>query len=123
MVTDAVADHLSTTFSALSDPTRRAILARLALGESSVKELAEPFSLSGPSITKHLKVLERAGLIQRSREAQRRPCRLKAAPLKEVSEWVEQYRQFWTQSMNRLDEELRTLESKQVKKHARKKRH
>src|SRR5579862_6176536 len=106
-----MSDHLSMTFSALSDPTRRAILARLALGESSVKELAEPFSLSGPSITKHLKVLERAGLIQRSREAQRRPCRLKAAPLKEVSEWVEQYRQFWTQSMNRLDEYLGTLES------------
>ena len=120
---DAVADQLSSTFSALSDPTRRAILTRLALGETSVKELAEPFSLSAPSITKHLKVLERAGLIQRSREAQRRPCRLKAAPLKEVSEWVEQYRQFWTQSMNRLDKYLGTLESdKEPKKHARKKR-
>lgn len=117
-----MADRLSATFSALSDPTRRAILARLVLGESSVKELAEPFSLSGPSITKHLKVLERAGLIQRSREAQRRPCRLSAAPLKEISEWVEHYRQFWTQSMNRLDEYLGAIESKEVKKHARKKR-
>jgi DNA-binding transcriptional ArsR family regulator len=121
-VTDAVADHLSITFSALSDPTRRAILTRLSLGETSVKELAEPFALSAPSITKHLKVLERAGLIQRSREAQRRPCRLEAAPLKEVSEWVEQYRQFWTQGMNRLDAYLGTLESKDVKKYARKKR-
>ena len=117
-----MADHLSTTFSALSDPTRRAILARLALGEISVKELAEPFSLSAPSITKHLKVLERAGLIQRSREAQRRPCRLKATPLKEVAEWLEHYRQFWTHSMTRLDEYLGTLESQEAKKYARKKR-
>ncbi|MGC2658918.1 MAG: metalloregulator ArsR/SmtB family transcription factor [Bryobacteraceae bacterium] len=117
-----MADHLSTTFSALSDPTRRAILARLALGETSVKELAAPFSLSAPSITKHLKVLERAGLIHRSREAQRRPCRLKAAPLKEVSEWVEKYRQCWTHSMKRLDDYLDTLEPKETKKHARKKR-
>ena len=120
---NVMADHLSTTFSALSDPTRRAILARLALGETSVKELAEPFSLSAPSITKHLKVLERAGLIQRSREAQRRPCRLQAAPLKEVSEWVERYRQFWTQSMNRLDNYLGALEGKEAKTHARKRRH
>jgi len=118
-----MADHLSTTFAALSDPTRRAILARLALGETSVKELAKPFSLSAPSITKHLKVLERAGLIHRSREAQRRPSRLEAAPLKEVSEWVERYRQFWTHSMNRLNDYLGTLESKEAKKHARKKRH
>ena|SRR5690242_3636641 len=117
----SMADHLSTTFSALSDPTRRAILARLALGETSVKELAEPFSLSAPSITKHLKVLERAGLIRRSREAQRRPCRLQAAPLKEVSEWVERYRHFWTHSMNRLDNYLGTLE-KEEKRHARKRR-
>ncbi len=119
---NVMADHLSTTFSALSDPTRRAILARLALGETSVKELAEPFSLSAPSITKHLKVLERAGLIQRSREAQRRPCRLQAAPLKEVSEWPERYRQFWTHSMNRLDNYLGTLECKEEKKHDRKRR-
>ena len=117
-----MADHLSTTFSALSDPTRRAILARLALGETSVKELAEPLSLSAPSITKHLKVLERAGLIRRSREAQRRPCRLQAAPLKEVSEWVERYRHFWTHSMNRLDDYLGTLEGKEAKTHARKRR-
>lgn len=115
-----MADPLSTTFSALSDPTRRAILARLTLGETSVKELAEPFSLSAPSITKHLKVLERAGLILRSREAQRRPCRLQAARLKEVSEWLEQYRQFWTQGMNRLDDYLSTLE--ETKKHAHKRR-
>src|SRR5690242_21697187 len=118
----SMADHLSTTFSALSDPTRRAILTRLSLGETSVKELAEPFALSAPSITKHLKVLERAGLIQRSREAQRRPCRLKAAPLKEVSEWVEHYRQFWTQGMNRLDHYLGGLEGKEAKTHARKRR-
>jgi DNA-binding transcriptional ArsR family regulator len=96
-------DSLSTTFAALSDPTRRAILARLALGETSVKELAQPFSISPPSITKHLKVLERAGLIHRSRDAQWRPCRLEAAPLKEISEWVERYRSSWEQSLNRLD--------------------
>ena len=93
-------DHLSTTFAALSDPTRRAILARLALGETSVKELAEPFSITAPSITKHLKVLERAGLITRSRDAQWRPCRLEAAPLREVSDWVKNYRRFWERSMN-----------------------
>lgn len=115
-------DQLSTTFSALSDPTRRAILARLALGETSVKELAEPFSLSAPSITKHLKVLERAGLIDRGRVAQRRPCRLRAAPLKEASEWVEKYRQFWTASMTRLDDYLGTVKSKEIEKNARKKR-
>lgn len=115
-------DHLSTTFAALSDPTRRAILARLALGETSVKELAEPFSISAPSITKHLKVLERAGLITRSRDAQWRPCRLEAAPLREVSEWVENYRRFWQKSMNRLDDYLSTLEDKETGKHARKKK-
>jgi DNA-binding transcriptional ArsR family regulator len=115
-------DHLSNTFFALSDPTRRAMLARLKLGETSVKELARPFSLSAPSITKHLKVLERAGLVHRSRDAQRRPCRLEADRLREVSEWVEQYRQYWAHSMNRLDEYVGTLESKEPKKHARKKR-
>jgi DNA-binding transcriptional ArsR family regulator len=114
-------DRLSTTFAALSDPTRRAILARLAVGETSVKELAEPFSLSAPSITKHLKVLERAGLIRRSRHAQWRPCRLEAAPLQEVSEWVERYRSFWKQSLNRLDDYLATLQPKETKKRARKK--
>jgi DNA-binding transcriptional ArsR family regulator len=117
-----MSDHLNTTFGALSDPTRRAILARLALGETSVKELSEPFSITAPTITKHLKVLERAGLITRSRDAQWRPCRLKATPLREVSDWVEHYRQFWEQSMNRLDNYLSTLEVKEVSKHARKKK-
>src|SRR6516164_5439594 len=97
-------DRLSTTFAALSDPTRRAILARLALGETTVAELAEPFEISGPAISKHLKVLERAGLILRGREAQWRPCRLKAAPLKEVADWVGGYRRFWEQSFDRLDQ-------------------
>lgn len=117
-----MSDHLSTTFGALSDPTRRAILARLALGETSVKELAEPFSISAPSITKHLKVLERAGLITRSRDAQWRPCRLEAAPLRDVSAWVENYRRFWEHSMNRLDDYLSTLEVKETRKHARRKK-
>ena len=116
-----VSDPLNATFAALSDPTRRAIVARLAQGEASVKELAEPFSISPPSITKHLKVLERAGLISRSREAQWRPCRLEAAPLREVSEWIERYRSFWEQSLNRLDDYLSKLEMKETKKHGRKK--
>ena len=94
-------------------------MARLASGETSVKELSEPFSLSAPSITKHLKVLERAGLIRRSRDAQRRPCRLEAAPLREVSKWVERYRNFWEHSLGRLDDYLARLEDKE-KKHARK---
>jgi DNA-binding transcriptional ArsR family regulator len=114
-------DHLSTTFAALADPTRRAILARLAQGETSVKELARPFSISPPAVTKHLKVLERAGLIMRSREAQSRPCRLEASPLKDVSEWVEHYRSLWEQSFNRLDDYLSKLQTKEKKKHARKK--
>jgi DNA-binding transcriptional ArsR family regulator len=105
-----VPDHLSATFAALSDPTRRAILARLSQGDLSVKELAEPFSITAPSITKHLKVLERAGLISRSRDAQKRPCRLQSAPLREVAEWVEQYRRSWEHSMNRLDEYLEGLQ-------------
>jgi DNA-binding transcriptional ArsR family regulator len=117
-----MSDQLSSTFAALSDPTRRAILARLASGETSVKELAEPFSISGPSITKHLKVLERAGLITRSRDAQWRPCRLEAAPLREVSKWVENYRRFWDQSMKRLEDYLSTLEAGEAKKHARKRK-
>src|SRR5712691_7535852 len=116
-------DHLNTTFAALSDPTRRAILARLSLGETSVKELAEPFSITAPSITKHLKVLERAGLITRSRDAQWRPCRLEAAPLREVSKWVENYRRFWEQSLNRLDDYLSKLHTKETRKHARKSKH
>src|ERR1700733_10222710 len=96
-------DPLSTIFAALADPTRRAILARLALGETSVKELAEPFQISPPAVTKHLKVLQRAGLISQGRQAQWRPCRLEAAPMREVAAWVEHYRQFWEQSFDRLD--------------------
>ena len=96
-------DQLSTTFAALADPTRRAILAKLSLGETSVTELARPFEMSMPAITKHLKVLEKAGLISRSREAQWRPCKLEAAPLEEVAGWVEEYRRFWAESFDRLD--------------------
>ena len=109
-------DHLSVTFAALADPTRRAILARLVQGETSVKELSEPFTISAPSITKHLKVLERAGLIRRSREAHWRPCRLEAAPLKDVSEWVERYRLFWEQRFNRLDLYVSKLQEQKEKK-------
>ena len=115
------ADHLSTTFAALADPTRRAILARLTSGEASVTELAEPFEMSMPAISKHLKVLERAGLIARGREAQWRPCRLAAAPLSDVADWVERYRRFWEQSLDRLDDYLRELKHKE-KKHVRKQR-
>jgi DNA-binding transcriptional ArsR family regulator len=103
-------DHLSATFSALADPTRRAILARLTMGEASVNELAEPFDMSLPAVSKHLKVLERAGLISRSREAQWRPCRLDAGPLQEVWGWVEVYRRFWEQSFDRLDEYLAEIQ-------------
>jgi DNA-binding transcriptional ArsR family regulator len=102
-------DALSTTFSALADPTRRAILARLTLGETSVTELAEPFAMSLPAISKHLKVLERAGLIARGRAAQWRPCKLEAAPMREVASWLEAYRQFWEASLDRLDAYLQTL--------------
>jgi DNA-binding transcriptional ArsR family regulator len=104
-------DHLSTTFGALADPTRRAILARLASGEASVTELAEPFDMTMPAITKHLKVLEKAGLIRRRREAQWRPCRLEPAPLKEVSDWVTRYRQMWEERLDRLDDFLREMQS------------
>ena len=114
-------DHLTATFAALADPTRRAILARLTSGETSVTGLAEPFEMSLPAVTKHLKVLERAGLITRSREAQWRPCRLEAKPLREVSDWVEKYRQFWEQRLDRLENYLRKLQA-QEKKHARKKK-
>lgn len=103
------ADRLSTTFSALADPTRRAILARLASGEATVKELSEPFRMSGPAVSKHLRVLERAGLVTRGRAAQWRPRRLEAAPLKEVAEWAEGYRQFWDESYRRLDAYLHTM--------------
>lgn len=110
------ADRLSETFAALADPTRRAILARLALGETSVTELAEPFDISLPAVSKHLKVLERAGLVARGREAQWRPCRLAPAPLKDVDDWVEQYRKFWEQSFDRLEEYLRELQAKEKKR-------
>ena len=106
-------DTLSNTFSALADPTRRAILARLALGEVSVTELAQPFEMSMPAISKHLKVLERAGLIARGREAQWRPCSLKAAPLKDAAEWLERYRRFWEESFDRLDDYLRELQARE----------
>src|SRR3954466_3549733 len=104
-------DHLSDTFAALSDPTRRAILARLSSGEASVTQLAEPFEISMPAVSKHLKVLERAGLIARGREAQWRPCRLEAARLKEVADWVAHYQRFWSESFDRLDEYLRNVQS------------
>src|SRR5277367_5625481 len=109
MVQSVTPDPLSATFAALADPTRRAILARLASGEASVTQLAEPFEMSMPAVSKHLKVLERAGLIARGREAQWRPCRLEAAPLKDAADWVEDYRRFWEQSFDRLDEYLREL--------------
>lgn len=108
------ADPLSATFAALADPTRRAILARLSLGETSVTELARPFAMSGPAVTKHLKVLERAGLISRSREAQWRPAKLEPAALKAVSEWLDQYRRHWEQSFDRLEVYLAELQKKDV---------
>ncbi len=114
-------DHLSATFAALADPTRRAILARLISDEASVTELAGPFEMSLPAVSKHLKVLERAGLIERGREAQWRPCRLHAAPLKDVADWVERYRGFWEESFNRLDIYLSELKEKE-KRHGRKRR-
>ncbi len=106
-------DQLSVTFAALADPTRRAILAHLAKGEASVSELAQPFEMSLPAISKHLKVLERAGLIKRSREAQWRPCQLKAESLKEAANWIEQYRQFWEQNLDRLEDYLQELQTKE----------
>jgi DNA-binding transcriptional ArsR family regulator len=108
-------DRLSTTFSALGDPTRRAILARLISGEASVTELAEPFAMSLPAVSKHLKVLEHAGLITRGREAQWRPCRLEAGPLKDAADWLEHYRRFWEQSFDRLEDYLGELQSKEKK--------
>ena len=109
-VRNMTADRLDQTFAALADPTRRAILARLALGESSVTELAEPFAMSLPAISKHLKVLQRAGLITRGREAQWRPCRLQAEPLKDAADWLEHYREFWEQSLDRLADYLKELQ-------------
>lgn len=115
-------DSLSSTFAALADPTRRAILARLITGEVSVTELAQPFDMSMPAISKHLKVLERAGLIARGRDAQWRPCRLEAGPLKDVADWVEQYRRFWEQRLDRLDEYLHELQAKEKKHGSRRKK-
>ena len=116
-------DHLSTMFSALADPTRRAILARLALGETSVTELAKPFDISGPAISKHLKVLEGAGLITRGREAQWRPCKLEPKALKGVDDWLERYRRLWEERFDRLEDYLRELQAKEKteKKRGRKK--
>jgi len=115
-------DQLSSTFAALADPTRRAILARLIAGETSVTQLAEPFAVSMPAISKHLKVLERAGLIARGREAQWRPCRLEARPLKDAADWIDHYRKFWMESFDRLDDYLQQLKKDQLakeKQHAR----
>ena len=121
-----MSDQLSATFAALSDPTRRAILARLATGEVSVGELAAPFDMTLPAVTKHLNVLERAGLIARGRDAQWRPCRLQAAPLKDAASWIAEYRQHWEQRLDRLDAYLQTLQADEVrpkvKKHARAKK-
>ena len=108
-------DHLSTTYAALADPTRRAILARLAAGEATVGELAEPFPMSLPAVSKHLKVLERAGLIARGRKAQWRPCRLEAGPLRDAAQWLDHYRRFWDDSFDRLDEYLGELQSDETK--------
>ena len=113
-------DPLSAKFAALADPTRRAILARLALGETTVSELAEPFDMSGPAVSKHLKVLERAGLIARGREAQWRPCRLEATALMEVDAWLAEYRRLWNERLDRLDDYLQELQAKE-KKNARRK--
>jgi DNA-binding transcriptional ArsR family regulator len=114
-------ERLDATFAALADPTRRAILARLAAGDASVIELAETFQMSLPAVSKHLKVLEKAGLITRSREAQRRPCSIRAAPLREAAEWMEVYRRFWEAGFDRLDDYLTEMKKKE-KSHARKKR-
>src|SRR5437870_13005231 len=111
MVIATTPDPISNTFAALADPTRRAILARLAAGEAMVGELAEPFAMTLPAVSKHLKVLERAGLIARGREAQWRPCRLEAAPLKDAADWIDHYRRFWEESFDRLDEYLREVQA------------
>jgi DNA-binding transcriptional ArsR family regulator len=118
----APGDRLSSTFAALADPTRRAILARLASGEASVTELAEPFRMSLPAVSKHLKVLEHAGLITRGREAQWRPCKLAPEPLKDVSDWVERYRKMWEERLDRLDEYLREIQATEPQRDARRKK-
>jgi len=119
-------DRLSSTFAALADPTRRAILARLISGETTVTELAQPFAMTLPAVTKHLKVLENAGLITRAREAQWRPCKLQAGPLKDVARWIEEYRHHWEQRLDRLDAYLQELQAQETatkgNKHARKKK-
>jgi DNA-binding transcriptional ArsR family regulator len=113
---DMPADHLTSTFAALADPTRRAILAHLMSGEASVTELAEPFEMSMPAISRHIKVLENAGLITRGRAAQWRPCRIKPGPLKEVADWVEEYRMAWEQRLDRLHDYLSELQAKEKKR-------
>ncbi len=118
----SVSDQLSTTLAALSDPTRRAILARLAISEATVTELAAPFAMTLPAVSRHLKVLEHAGLITRGREAQWRPCRITAGPLKDVADWVARYERFWTESLDRLDEYLHEVQKKE-KKHGHGKHH
>lgn len=112
--------QLDLTFAALSDPTRRAILSRLALGEATVTDLAKPFDMTLPAISKHLKVLQRAGLVSQGRDAQWRPCRLEAAPLKDAARWIDDYRRYWEESFDRLDEYLETVQSKE-KQHGRRK--
>jgi DNA-binding transcriptional ArsR family regulator len=116
MIQSAASDTLSSTFAALADPTRRAILARLASGEASVTALAEPFDMSLPAVSKHLKVLERAGLIARNREAQWRRCRLEASPLRDASDWIDQYREFWEERLDRLEAYLAELQQDTKKK-------
>jgi DNA-binding transcriptional ArsR family regulator len=115
-------DQLSATFAALADPTRRAILSRLLSGECSVTDLAEPFEMSMPAVSKHLRVLERAGLIARRREAQWRHCRVEAGPLKEVADWTERYRHIWEQRFDQLDQYLQQMKTKETKRHGRNKR-
>jgi len=110
----AAADHLSTTFQALADPTRRAILARLTAGETSVSDLAQPFQISLPAISRHLKVLEHAGLIERSREAQWRPCRLQAGPLKHANAWIERYRRFWDEGFDQMGDYIAELQARET---------
>jgi DNA-binding transcriptional ArsR family regulator len=112
-------DHLSTTLAALADPTRRAILARLAAGQATVTEIAAPFAMSMPAVSRHLKVLEHAGLITRGRQAQWRPCRITAGPLKDVADWVAHYRKFWTESLDRLDDYLREVQKVQKEEKSR----
>jgi DNA-binding transcriptional ArsR family regulator len=122
---DAASPRLDATFAALADPTRRAILSRLAAGDCSVMELAEPFAMSQPAISKHLKVLERAGLISRGRDAQRRPCRIEAQPLAEANEWIERYRQFWEGTFEHLDallEEMKSMQKQPRRKGTKEKR-